>query len=128
MESSNTSIGPEEEHSSSESGWTAYIGSPIAEDLSSDEQEDIYNNKNKSGISSYKDDDDKESDDSMTSDATSKPSYPEEESKQKRNLHKPVIKDQRRIKTEKKEFMVKTQSAASHVKSGAKVRLSQLEK
>lgn len=71
MDSSGIYAGTEEEHSSCESGWTAYIGgSSIAKNLSSGEHEDTCNNRNKSWV-----DNGNESDDSMTSDASSGPCF-----------------------------------------------------
>ncbi|GKV39293.1 hypothetical protein SLEP1_g47093 [Rubroshorea leprosula] len=133
--SSNIPGGTEEEHSSSESGWTKYIGSPSSETLYSDEQEDIYNNKNKCEINNDNSDSDQESDDSMASDASSGRSHhklPGKSSKQshagmdcyqkaaskyssEEKLPKQVIKDQRSSKTDKKESVLKAKNAASHV-------------
>ncbi|GKU90457.1 hypothetical protein SLE2022_219720 [Rubroshorea leprosula] len=132
MDTSNILGGNEEEHDSSESGWTAYIGSPTPENLPSDEQEDIYSNKNKCSINKYNNDDVEESDDSMASDASSGQSHrklPYKNSKRggrdryqrvatkyssEEKLHKQVVKDQRKSKTEKKSVL-KAKGATSHV-------------
>ncbi|GFZ18380.1 hypothetical protein Acr_27g0001190 [Actinidia rufa] len=63
-------LGDSEECSSSESGWTMYIASPIREysNFENDEEDDH---------GEYKKGNNDESDDSMASDASSRPSHPE---------------------------------------------------
>ncbi|PSR91235.1 Acetyl-coenzyme A carboxylase carboxyl transferase subunit beta like [Actinidia chinensis var. chinensis] len=63
-------LGDSEECSSSESGWTMYIASPIREYSN-------YENDDEDDQGAYKKGNDDESDDSMASDASSGPSHPE---------------------------------------------------
>ncbi|XVE85664.1 hypothetical protein DITRI_Ditri17bG0108900 [Diplodiscus trichospermus] len=153
MESSHIIRGLEdEEHSSSESGWTMYIGSSIHEkdhcnfigeySCYTCKQEEGYN-KNKCpkyGGDSHNDD---ESDDSMASDASSGPIHHKLPSSSEQNLgmdhykhetlksisteklHKQVIKrDQRRNKMGKEKLELKAVSSASHVQSRDKVKIT----
>ncbi|KAI3416871.1 Protein kinase domain-containing protein [Psidium guajava] len=81
MESSPQAFEGSEECLSSESGWTMYIGSPMQEDHegAGDERGTIHNedDEQEGGDKGDKDggDGEAESDDSMASDASSRPSY-----------------------------------------------------
>ncbi|XWS34258.1 hypothetical protein CRYUN_Cryun21dG0024900 [Craigia yunnanensis] len=136
----------DEEHSSSESGWTMYIGSSIHENdhynYNTYKQEEGYDKNqcpNYDG-NSYNDD---ESDDSMASDASSGTIHHKLPSSSEQNLgmdhykhetfksisteklHKQVIKrDQRRNKIGKEKLELKAVSAASHVQSRDKVKIT----
>ncbi|GAV60074.1 hypothetical protein CFOL_v3_03605 [Cephalotus follicularis] len=76
MESSKHPVGTEES-SSSESGWTMYINSPKQEDdpECSAAVDDDDNYENKESQKDDSEDHDKDSDDSMVSDASSGPSH-----------------------------------------------------
>ncbi|XVE91715.1 hypothetical protein REPUB_Repub01dG0034900 [Reevesia pubescens] len=146
MEASHILRGLEdEEQSSSESGWTMYIGSSIHEN-------DHYNYTGEYSYNTYKQEEgyDKnqchnydDSDDSMASDASSGPSRQKLPSSSEQSLgmdhykyesvksisteknHKQVIKrDQRRNKSGKEKLELKTISAASHVQSRDKVKIT----
>ncbi|EOY01515.1 Uncharacterized protein TCM_011382 [Theobroma cacao] len=151
MEASHILGGMEDEkHSSSESGWTMYIGSSTREndrynyideyDCDTHEQEED-NHKNHRGNYDGNSHNDDESDDSMASDASSGPSHHKLPCSSEQNLgmdrhkhemlkststeklHKQVIKrDQRRNKIEKEKLERKAISAASHVRGGEKVK------
>ncbi|KAK7292137.1 hypothetical protein RIF29_07859 [Crotalaria pallida] len=74
MEPSSKMFGSAEECHSSESGWTMYIGSPTV-DSGDDEDRDIINGDDDEGTVqvNLEEEDHDESDDSMASDASSKP-------------------------------------------------------
>ncbi|OMO93670.1 hypothetical protein CCACVL1_06394 [Corchorus capsularis] len=144
MEASQILSGIEdEEHSSSESGWTMYIGSSIHQtdqynyigefDCDTHKPEEGYRKNRCYNYEGNRKNDD-ESDDSMASDASSGPSnyklpcrseqnlvmdhYKHEtfESTTTEKLHKQVMKkDKRRNKMEKEKLELKTISAGSHV-------------
>ncbi|KAL3510945.1 hypothetical protein ACH5RR_030346 [Cinchona calisaya] len=78
MDDSSENLGGSEECSSSESGWTMYIASPIHDNNPEDDDEE--GNDNSTERKEYKDfqedgGGDAESDDSMASDASSGPSH-----------------------------------------------------
>ncbi|XWS64131.1 hypothetical protein CRYUN_Cryun06bG0160300 [Craigia yunnanensis] len=142
----------DEEHSSSESGWTMYIGSSIHENdhynfigeysYNTYKQEEGYDKHRRPNYDDNSHNDD-ESDDSMASDASSGPSHHKLPSSSEQNLgmdhykhetfksisteklHKQVIKrDQRRSKIGKEKLELKTISAASHVQNGDKAKIT----
>ncbi|XVE74437.1 hypothetical protein DITRI_Ditri12bG0017400 [Diplodiscus trichospermus] len=140
----------DEENSSTESGWTMYIGSTIHENChcigengySSCKQEESCHKRRCPNYNGNSRNDD-ESDDSMASDASSGPSYQKLPSNCEQNLgmdrckhgtiesisteklHKQEIKrDQRRNKIGKEKLELKISSAAaSHVQDGDKVKI-----
>ncbi|KAK2663148.1 hypothetical protein Ddye_001722 [Dipteronia dyeriana] len=82
MDSSKYYLMSSEGCSSSESGWTKYMDSPMQEDDSEcsnvddgDDEDDKNDRHENHGINRDRDDDKEESDDSMTSDASSGPSH-----------------------------------------------------
>ncbi|KAF8037493.1 hypothetical protein BT93_B0402 [Corymbia citriodora subsp. variegata] len=81
MESSSQAFEGSEECLSSESGWTMYIGSPMQEDdEGAGNEQTTHNDADDAEDGGYKGDKDggdgeAESDDSMASDASSRPSY-----------------------------------------------------
>lgn len=135
MESSK-SPGVTEECSSSESGWTLYIASPVHEQKNYDSDDD---DDDDDDVADHDDDyqsDDHGSDDSMTSDASSGPSYlatlqhgrTENEGhgkKSSKKAHKQVEEEKlynRKIKGEKEELGHKANKAAGCGYGGRKVR------
>ncbi|KAK3222728.1 hypothetical protein Dsin_009753 [Dipteronia sinensis] len=149
MEHSKT-LGSKEEYGSSVSGWTMYIGSPVHEKYNYDDDDHHSNDEQGDECNKYyygydhDDDDDDDangkSDDSMASDASSRPSHREltwESSAQsldrhgastyssKEKLHKQRMKrDERRIKVETDKPVLKAKGAANPAQTGGKVRKS----
>ncbi|XP_022735653.1 uncharacterized protein LOC111289047 [Durio zibethinus] len=153
MEASHNTRGLEDEqHGSSESGWTMYIGSSIHENdhydfigeysYNTSKQVEGYN-KNRCPKYDGNGHNDDESDDSMASDASSGPILHQLPSSSDQNLgmdyykhepfksfsaeklHKQVIKrDQRRNKFGKEKLELKALSAASHAQSRDKVKIT----
>ncbi|XP_010261658.1 PREDICTED: prostatic spermine-binding protein-like [Nelumbo nucifera] len=144
MESSQL-FGGTEECSSSESGWTMYIASPIHNDDGDDDHHD-YEEEDDDGNDGNSSDDDNDSDDSMASDASTGPSHREhpfehgedghgvgrlehdqdeadDEYYPHKSSHRNMKKGGERRGTRKeKEDSVPANSATSHVQNGAKVR------
>ncbi|KAK2635953.1 hypothetical protein Ddye_030745 [Dipteronia dyeriana] len=138
-------LGSKEEYGSSVSGWTMYIGSPVHEkhNYDNDDDDDEHGdecNKYYYGYDHNDDDDNGKSDDSMASDASSRPSHREltwESGAQsldrhgastyssKEKLHKQRMKrDERRIKVETDKPVLKAKGAANPAQTGGKVRKS----
>ncbi|KAF9674181.1 hypothetical protein SADUNF_Sadunf10G0100800 [Salix dunnii] len=128
--------------SGSESGWTNYIASPIKENDFDDKNADSKNKQGDCRIGNYGNDGGGgESDDSMTSDASSGPSHPElpcrgnegsvkigpskyatskYSSKAKRQKQVKETDGSARIRVEKEVSVLKENSAASYVRSRTK--------
>ncbi|KAJ0094208.1 hypothetical protein Patl1_16591 [Pistacia atlantica] len=137
-------VGCKEEHSSSVSGWTMYIGSPVHEtDRDDDDEHDhsyYHEGHNYKDKLCYENDDANDnSDDSMASDASSGPSHHELSwgskrspfdkhapgklsAKEKLHHKEKVKKDESRIKVERDESVLKAKAASTQARSGGKVR------
>lgn len=143
-------LGCTEEYSGahgSESGWTKYIASPVKENDFDDDNADSKNKQGDCRKGNYGNDGGGgESDDSMTSDASSGPSHPEvscrsskgsvnmgpskyatSKNSSKAKLLKQVKErdGSARIRVENEVSVLKANSAASYVQSGTKVRKSE---
>ncbi|XP_044489813.1 protein SOB FIVE-LIKE 1-like isoform X2 [Mangifera indica] len=137
--------GSKEEYSSSVSGWTMYIGSPVHEtdcDEGDEHDQTSYyqgNNFNKDNLGCKYDDANDNSDDSMASDASSGPSRQElswESERSPFDKHAPgklsakeklrhkekTKKDERRSKVERDELVLKAKAASTQARSEGKVR------
>ncbi|KAL9352367.1 hypothetical protein Peur_055047 [Populus x canadensis] len=139
-------LGCTEEYSGahgSESGWTKYIASPVKENDFDDDNADSKNKQGDCRKGNYGNDGGGgESDDSMTSDASSGPSHPEvscrsskgsvnigpskyatSKNSSKAKLQKQVKErdGSARIRVENEVSVLKANSAASYVQSGTKV-------
>ena len=133
-------LGSKEEYGSSVSGWTMYIGSPVQEKYNCDDDDDDDHSNDEQGDECNKyyhgydhdDDDDAngKSDDSMASDASSRPSrsldrHGASTYSSKEKLHKQRMKrDERRIKVETDKPELKAKGAANPTQTGSKVRKS----
>ncbi|XVE78623.1 hypothetical protein DITRI_Ditri13aG0161100 [Diplodiscus trichospermus] len=107
-----------EECSSSESGWTRYLGSPMEDDLECSE----YNYNNNHKIKDDGDDGEGNSDDSMASDASSAPNHHQHKYKDGRGSH-----GNARVKHDKGDYSSKHSSgkdAKKEVKSVLKTMVN----